>query len=290
MKCSACWPSMRAQPILRVTPPYYDDPDYIEALAVSINAHLATLPFQPEIIVASFHGMPQKYVDKGDPYQAQCLATTDAFASAWASMLKADAHIPVALRLRPVAAALYRQDHRATGERRRTPHCRSDPRLLRRLPGDAGRDRAGKRRDFQAQWRRTIRRHPLPERQRSRHGRDPPAGACASFRAGSERAGDLHHEAAGIPFGPCRHSGLADCSACAAVCGTRHRLPASGIAGSKHRASGGISQGSRSGRIGRRSKHCRRVPLGCRAVRQIADARGRSGRTAGRGDRHAILD
>ena len=69
---------MRAQPTLRVTPPYYDDPDYIEALAVSINAHLAPLPFQPELIVASFHGMPQKYVDKGDPYQAQCVATTDA--------------------------------------------------------------------------------------------------------------------------------------------------------------------------------------------------------------------
>ena len=70
--------AMRAQPTLRVTPPYYDDPDYIEALAVSINAHLATLPFQPELIMASFHGMPQKYVDKGDPYQAQCVATTDA--------------------------------------------------------------------------------------------------------------------------------------------------------------------------------------------------------------------
>jgi ferrochelatase len=70
--------AMRAQPTLRVSPPYYDDPDYIEALAVSINAHLAGLPFQPELIVASFHGMPQKYIDKGDPYQAQCIATTDA--------------------------------------------------------------------------------------------------------------------------------------------------------------------------------------------------------------------
>ncbi|MBR0754993.1 ferrochelatase [Bradyrhizobium jicamae] len=70
--------AMRAQPILRVTPPYYDDPDYIEALAVSINAHLATLPFQPELIVASFHGMPKKYVEKGDPYEAQCIATTNA--------------------------------------------------------------------------------------------------------------------------------------------------------------------------------------------------------------------
>jgi protoporphyrin/coproporphyrin ferrochelatase len=69
---------MRAQPTLRVTPPYYDDPDYIEALAASINAHLTSRPFQPELIVASFHGMPQKYVDKGDPYQAQCVATTEA--------------------------------------------------------------------------------------------------------------------------------------------------------------------------------------------------------------------
>src|SRR5664279_320528 len=69
---------MRAQPTLRVSPPYYDDPDYIEALAVSIDGHLKTLDFQPELIVASFHGMPQAYVDKGDPYQAQCIATTDA--------------------------------------------------------------------------------------------------------------------------------------------------------------------------------------------------------------------
>jgi protoporphyrin/coproporphyrin ferrochelatase len=69
---------MRAQPTLRVSPPYYDDPDYIDALAVSIQAHLKTLPFEPELIVASYHGMPQNYVDKGDPYQAQCIATTDA--------------------------------------------------------------------------------------------------------------------------------------------------------------------------------------------------------------------
>ena len=69
---------MRAQPTLRVSPPYYDDPDYIEALAVSIQTHLASLPFQPELIVASFHGMPQKYIDKGDPYARQCMATTDA--------------------------------------------------------------------------------------------------------------------------------------------------------------------------------------------------------------------
>jgi len=69
---------MRAQPTLRVAPPYYDDPSYIEALAVSIETHLSGLAFKPEVIVASFHGMPQKYVDKGDPYQRQCMATTEA--------------------------------------------------------------------------------------------------------------------------------------------------------------------------------------------------------------------
>ena len=68
---------MRAQPTLRVTPPYYDDPEYIEALAVSIKTHLASLQFEPELIVASFHGMPQKYVDKGDPYERHCIATTE---------------------------------------------------------------------------------------------------------------------------------------------------------------------------------------------------------------------
>jgi ferrochelatase len=70
--------SQRAQPTLRVSPPYYDDPNYIDALGVSIEAHLASLPFKPELIVASFHGMPKEYVDKGDPYQAQCIATTEA--------------------------------------------------------------------------------------------------------------------------------------------------------------------------------------------------------------------
>ena len=69
---------LRAQPTLRVTPPYYEDPAYIEALATSINAHLATLSFKPELIVASFHGMPKDYIDKGDPYQQHCIATTEA--------------------------------------------------------------------------------------------------------------------------------------------------------------------------------------------------------------------
>jgi protoporphyrin/coproporphyrin ferrochelatase len=69
---------MRAQPTLRVTPPYYDDEPYIEAIAASIETHLASLPFKPDLIVASFHGMPKDYVAKGDPYEKQCIATVGA--------------------------------------------------------------------------------------------------------------------------------------------------------------------------------------------------------------------
>jgi ferrochelatase len=69
---------MRAQPTVRFTPPYYDEPGYIDALAISIEQHLATLSFKPETILASFHGMPQSYIDKGDPYQAHCVATIEA--------------------------------------------------------------------------------------------------------------------------------------------------------------------------------------------------------------------
>jgi protoporphyrin/coproporphyrin ferrochelatase len=67
---------MRWQPALRIAPPYYDDPVYIDALAVSLEAHLATLPFVPEVILASFHGIPKEYFDKGDPYYCHCAKTT----------------------------------------------------------------------------------------------------------------------------------------------------------------------------------------------------------------------
>jgi ferrochelatase len=69
---------MRAQPTVRFTPPYYDDASYIDALADSIDSHLAALPFKPETIVASFHGMPKSYIEKGDPYETQCTATVAA--------------------------------------------------------------------------------------------------------------------------------------------------------------------------------------------------------------------
>ena len=66
----------RFQPSLRVAAPYYAEPAYIDALATSLNAVLTKLSFKPEIIVASFHGMPEDYVAKGDPYFRHCSETT----------------------------------------------------------------------------------------------------------------------------------------------------------------------------------------------------------------------
>jgi ferrochelatase len=68
---------MRAQPTLRVAAPYYAEPAYIDALAASLNAELGKLSFKPERIIASYHGMPESYVAKGDPYDRHCTETTE---------------------------------------------------------------------------------------------------------------------------------------------------------------------------------------------------------------------
>jgi len=67
----------RRQPAVRIMPAYYDDPYYIEVLSSSLKAELRALPFAPDVIVASYHGMPQEYVEKGDPYEGQCVRTTE---------------------------------------------------------------------------------------------------------------------------------------------------------------------------------------------------------------------
>lgn len=67
---------IRWQPTLRVVPPYYENEDYIEALADSIQDHIAEMEWTPEVVLASFHGLPQRYFDAGDPYHCQCAKTT----------------------------------------------------------------------------------------------------------------------------------------------------------------------------------------------------------------------
>lgn len=66
----------RFMPAARTVPAYHDEPVYIEALARSIETHLTGLDFEPEVVIASYHGIPQSYFQKGDPYHCQCLKTT----------------------------------------------------------------------------------------------------------------------------------------------------------------------------------------------------------------------
>jgi ferrochelatase len=66
----------RRVPAVRVVPPYYDHPAYLDAVAAVIRDDLAKLPWEPEHFVISFHGLPQEYVRKGDPYATQVVRTT----------------------------------------------------------------------------------------------------------------------------------------------------------------------------------------------------------------------
>jgi ferrochelatase len=67
--------TLRSQPALRTLPPYYDDPAYIDALKSRLEAGLTALDFEPQAILASFHGMPVRTRELGDPYYDHCLAT-----------------------------------------------------------------------------------------------------------------------------------------------------------------------------------------------------------------------
>jgi ferrochelatase len=66
---------MRWQPAIRTLPPYYDQPVYIEALRANLSRQLAALDFEPERLLLSFHGMPVRTLDLGDPYHCHCQKT-----------------------------------------------------------------------------------------------------------------------------------------------------------------------------------------------------------------------
>ncbi|TKT77536.1 ferrochelatase [Aquamicrobium sp. LC103] len=67
---------IRNMPTVRSVPPYYDEPVYIDALARSIETHLSKLDFEPEVVIASYHGIPKVYFERGDPYHCHCQKTT----------------------------------------------------------------------------------------------------------------------------------------------------------------------------------------------------------------------
>jgi len=77
--------TQRWQPTLRYLPPYYDHPAYIGALAASVKAHLASLKVQPDVIVASFHGLPLVNCQKGDTYYCHSHKTARLLAEALGS-------------------------------------------------------------------------------------------------------------------------------------------------------------------------------------------------------------
>jgi ferrochelatase len=67
--------TMRWQPALRTLPPYHDDPAYIDALASDLSRQLDALDFEPEVLLLSFHGMPERTLHLGDPYHCHCQKT-----------------------------------------------------------------------------------------------------------------------------------------------------------------------------------------------------------------------
>ena len=67
---------MRWQPSLQVIPHYESEPMYIEALVKSIKVKLKSINWKPDLIISSYHGIPKKYFDKGDPYHCYCHKTT----------------------------------------------------------------------------------------------------------------------------------------------------------------------------------------------------------------------
>ena len=71
-----CLMKMRWQPSLQIIPHYESEPLYINALVNSINKKISEISWQPDIIVASYHGIPKKYFEKGDPYHCYCHKTT----------------------------------------------------------------------------------------------------------------------------------------------------------------------------------------------------------------------
>jgi ferrochelatase len=75
-KVFECLAGLRDQPSVRTLAPYYDHPGYIEALAESVEAYLKSTPERPQVLIASYHGLPMDYVEAGDPYYCHCAKTT----------------------------------------------------------------------------------------------------------------------------------------------------------------------------------------------------------------------
>src|SRR5690606_16119502 len=70
-------PQKKFSPTLRFIHPYFDDPDYISVLAGNIRKKMTELPFELDRIILSFHGLPKRFIDQGDPYLEHCQTTRE---------------------------------------------------------------------------------------------------------------------------------------------------------------------------------------------------------------------
>jgi ferrochelatase len=74
--------AMRRQPAIRIAPPWYDDPVYVDALAASLRTAIAAAPAEPEVVLATYHGIPRRQFEAGDPYHCHCMKTSRLLAAA----------------------------------------------------------------------------------------------------------------------------------------------------------------------------------------------------------------
>lgn len=129
----------RAIPGVSFIRDYADDVDYIAALAASVRASFAEHG-EPDVLLLSYHGIPQRYAREGDVYPQRCRDTTRELVSALDLSRPGDDDLPVALWPRAVADSVYRRDAENAGRAGREARPGYLSRLFRRLPGDAGRD------------------------------------------------------------------------------------------------------------------------------------------------------
>ena len=134
-RCPWFFDRKRQMPALRFVPPYADHPAYINALKQSVAAAVARLSWTPDRYLITFHGIPRRYVDEGDPYRRHCEETARQLADgAWPRRRRVDQRLPIALRQRALARALYRGGASPPRGAGRAPLSRHLSRLHRRLP------------------------------------------------------------------------------------------------------------------------------------------------------------
>ena len=153
------------QPASRTVPPYFEHPDYIEVLAQSVERVWQRASSPPDLLVASYHGVPKRYLLQGDPYHCQCQKTTRLLRErlGWECGPHRH-HLPVPIRTRGMAAALHGQGGRTARRDRHPPHRGDRAGFFLGLHRDAGGDQRRDPRGVRACRRRELHLHPLPER------------------------------------------------------------------------------------------------------------------------------